>query len=119
MAEQAPEPINLALIEGAAVDPSRMHPLRAGEMARHIKAALLHLHAAERIAEGADIEVVHALRDERSPGHLFFNADATLQELDAWAIQTAYANNVAGVYDGTEHWCHAPGGTLPTTGLRI
>lgn len=117
--QETGELITLALMTAARVRGPRMHPLRAGEMARHIKAALFHLHAAEQIADDCDIPVTHAAGDEESPGHLFWNANATMQELDAWAIGTVHVNGVAGVYDGTEHWCQEPGGRLPTTGLRI
>jgi hypothetical protein len=119
VSEEADELITLTLMTAVRVPGARMHPLRAGEMARHIKAALFHLNAAEQIADDCDVPVVHATSDEESPGHLFWNANATVQELDSWAISTVHVNGVAGVYDGTEHWCQEPGGRLPTTGLRI
>jgi hypothetical protein len=121
MAEQMPTSsilTRLSLISGTNVEPARMHLARAGEMARHIKAALFHLNEADRIAESAGIDVVYAMADEMTAGHLLTNARDTMQELDSWASRTVHASNVIGVYDGTERWCHAPGGALPTTGLR-
>jgi hypothetical protein len=90
------------------------HNARA--LARHVKAALLHLRQAEDIAELAGIDLDASEFDVPEAG-LFRSPGDAAQDLDLWASRNARAQGAApaGTYQHTERWCHAPGGALPDT----
>ena len=98
---------------------SRGRPLNentsyAQALARHVKAALLHLREAEKIAEAAGTGLDASEHDVPEAGLFRAAGDAT-QDLDLWASCNARAQGAspAGTYRHTGRWCHAPGGTLP------
>jgi len=86
----------------------------AQALARHVKAALLHLRQAEDIAELAGIDVDASEHDVPEAG-LIRAAGNAVEDLDLWAISNARAQGAApaDTYQHTERWCHAPGGALP------
>jgi hypothetical protein len=86
----------------------------AQALARHVKAALLHLRQAEKIAEPACVDLGASEHDVPEAGLFRAAGDAT-QDLDLWASCNARAQGAspAGIYRHTERWCHAPGGALP------
>jgi len=86
----------------------------AQALARHVKAALLHLRQAEKIAEAAGTDLDASEHDAPEAGLFRAAGDAT-QDLDLWASCNARAQGAspAGTYRHTERWCHGPGGALP------
>jgi len=86
----------------------------ARALARHVKAALLHLRAAEDLAELAGIDIYASEHDVPAAG-LIRAAGEALEDLDAWAVNNASASHAerAETYAHTERWCHAEGGSLP------
>lgn len=83
-------------------------------LARHVKAALLHLRQAEDLAELAGVDI-HASEHDVSVAGLIRAAGGAVQDLDMWAIGNARAHGAAPAetYAHTENWCHAEGGSLP------
>lgn len=105
------------LVDGSRVPAHVMPTEQAVMLARHAKAALMHLTTAEGLARDAGIDLDGPTRPH-SPGHqlaaLFGSALDTVEELDAWAINNARHNGgTHATHAGTEQWCHRPGGTLP------
>jgi hypothetical protein len=88
----------------------------ARALARHVKAALLHLRQAEDIAELAGIDLYAGEHSVPAVG-MFRAAGEAVDDLDSWTINNARAQGVApaDTYMRTERWCHAPGGALPDT----
>jgi hypothetical protein len=86
----------------------------AQALARHVKAALLHLRQVERLAELAGIDIDASEHQVPEAGLLRAAGDAT-QDLDLWTSGNAHARGAsrAGTYRHTELWCHAEGGSLP------
>jgi hypothetical protein len=86
----------------------------AQALARHVKAALLHLRQADRLAELAGIDIDASEHQVPEAGLLRAAGDAT-QDLDLWTSGNAPARGAsrAGTYRHTERWCHAEGGSLP------
>jgi hypothetical protein len=88
-------------------------------IARHAKAALLHLSAAETTAEAHGVDLYGGTPLAR----VWRDARDAAEALDGWAINNAGANGVPGrgkpgyPYAGTERWCHRPGGVLPVSPL--
>jgi hypothetical protein len=88
----------------------------AQALARHVKAALLHLRQAEDIAELAGIDLCASEHDVPAAG-MFRVAGEAVDDLDLWTINNGRAHGAAPAetYQHTERWCHAPGGALPDT----
>ncbi|WUI01947.1 hypothetical protein OHR68_09090 [Spirillospora sp. NBC_00431] len=96
---------------------------QARQIGRHAKAALLHLVAADRLAEDAGLNL---LADDggwcgfvtgggSGPARAFRAALDAAEQLDEWAIGNAHVCGAGTVtYGGTERWCHSKGGVLPT-----
>jgi len=85
-------------------------------VARHVKAALMHLSTAVWAAAGAGVDV----DGEGTPGILTRAATDAVEDLDQWAIGLAEAAGVVHTaYAGTERWCAIPGGVLPTTPAEV
>jgi hypothetical protein len=84
---------------------------QAAALARHIKAALLHLRQAEDIAAAAGIDI----DDGNDTARLIRTAGEAAEDLDLWAVNNARGHGAAPAetYQHTERWCHAPGGTCP------
>lgn len=84
---------------------------QAAALARHIKAALLHLRQAEDIAAAAGIDIDGG----NDTARLIRAAGEATEDLDLWAINNARGHGAdpAQTYQHTERWCHAPGGQLP------
>jgi hypothetical protein len=99
-------------VSGSGQIPDPAHNARA--LARHVKAALLHLRQAEKIAEMAGVDLDASEHDVPAAG-LFRTAGEAVEDLDLWTINNARAQGAASAdtYQHTERWCHAPGGTLP------
>jgi hypothetical protein len=73
-------------MNGSSQVPVVIH--NAGALARHAKAALLHLRQAERIAEAAGIDL-DASGHEVPEAGLFRAAGDAAQDLDLWASRNA------------------------------
>jgi len=86
----------------------------AEALARHVKAALLHLRAAEDLAVRAGIDVDASRHDAPEAG-LIRDAGEAVEDLDLWAIGYAQASGAdrRETYQDTGSWCHARGGSLP------
>lgn len=86
----------------------------AQALARHVKAALLHLRQAEDLAELAGIDVYASEHDVPAAG-LIRAAGEAVEDLDMWAIGNSRGQGAvpAVAYGETERWCHAEGGSLP------
>ena len=86
----------------------------AQALARHVKAALLHLRQAEDIAERSGIDLYASKHDVPAAG-LIRAAGEAVEDLDMWAIGNARAHGAAAdeTYAHTGRWCHAEGGALP------
>jgi hypothetical protein len=86
----------------------------AQALARHAKAALLHLRQAERLAELAGVDI-DASEHDVPPSGLIRAAGEAAEDLDLWASSNARTSGaVPGeTYTHTERWCHAEGGSLP------
>jgi hypothetical protein len=95
---------------GAASHP----PAYAQAFARHVKAALLHLRAAEDLAALAGIDVDASEHDVPAAG-LIRAAGEAVEDLDTWAINNASASRAEReeTYAHTGNWCHTEGGSLP------
>jgi len=80
----------------------------ARALARHVKAALLHLHAAGDLAELAGTGIYASEHDVAAAG------DA-VEDLDMCAIGNARSRGAAPAetYAHTERWCQCEGGSLP------
>ncbi|HEX6359548.1 hypothetical protein [Actinophytocola sp.] len=104
------------LVDGGQVPPATMATDEATMVARHVKAALMHLVNAEEIAERAGVDLIASPLGS-GPAYdlaaLWGAAYDTCAELDSWAIATARRNGARDAYDGTSRWCHKPGGRLP------
>ena len=87
----------------------------AQALARHVKAALLHLRQAEGIAKLAGIDIYGGNEVAR----LIRAAGEATEDLDLWAINNARGHGAdpKETYRQTERWCHAPGGELPGNDL--
>jgi hypothetical protein len=87
----------------------------AQALARHAKAALLHLRQAERLAGLAGIDIDASEHDVSEAG-LICAAGEAAEDLDLWANGNARANGAQPreTYTHTERWCHAEGGSLPS-----
>jgi hypothetical protein len=99
-------------LAGAAL-PDSAHNARA--LARHVKAALLHLRQAEKLAELAGIDLDASEHDVPEAG-LIRAAGEAVEDLDLWTINNASTTQGAAsadTYRHTDRWCHAPGGTMP------
>jgi hypothetical protein len=96
--------------------PARDSVHNARALARHVKAALMHLRQAEDIAELAGIDLYASEHDVPAAG-MFRAAGDALDDLDLWTINNARAQGAlpADTYQRTERWCHAPRGALPDT----
>jgi hypothetical protein len=85
----------------------------AQALARHVKAALLHLRQAERLAElaGVDIDASEHVPE----AGLIRAVGEAVEDLDLWAINNARASGAdrRETYAHTERWCQAEGGSLP------
>jgi hypothetical protein len=103
----------LRRLTGSAVPPTPvLSTAEARQLARHVKAALKHLRAAERIAEDAGVDLAtepygnHASR-------VLVAAAAAVEDADLWALRTADANGCdTGTWAGAR-WCDQPDGALP------
>jgi hypothetical protein len=86
----------------------------AQALARHVKAALMHLRQAENLAELAGIDIDASEHDVPAAGLLRAAGEAA-EDLGTWAIANAHASGAAPAetYKHTESWCHAEGGSLP------
>lgn len=90
----------------------------ATELARHVKAALLHLHRAEALAEDHGIDPL-AARHADPAGALLREVGEHASRLDDWAINTAVTSGAprrgqpGHPYASVDRWCHTPGGVLP------
>jgi hypothetical protein len=86
----------------------------AQALARHVKAALMHLRQAEDLVELAGVDIYASERDVPAAG-LIRAAGEVTEDLDTWAINNARASGAASAetYAHTERWCHAKGGSLP------
>jgi hypothetical protein len=86
----------------------------AQALARHVKAALLHLRKDEKIAAAAGVDLDASEHDMPEAG-LFRAAGNAAQDLDLRASCHARAQGAspAGTYRHTGRWCHVPGGALP------
>jgi hypothetical protein len=98
------------------IDPENIEPVlmdRDAAMlaARHVKAALMHLHAARDVLDAT----VADLYDAFSPlAELFRRADDAMQDADLWAINNAARNGCGReTYKTTDRWCHREGGEFP------
>ncbi len=87
----------------------------AQALARHAKAALLHLRQAEQFAKLAGVDIDASAHDVPAVG-LIRAAGEAVEDLDVWAVGNARASGAATAqtYAHTERWCHADGGSLPT-----
>jgi hypothetical protein len=86
----------------------------AQALARHVKAALLHLRQVEDLAMFAGIDIYASAHDVPAAG-LIRAAGEAAENLDLWTINNARAAGAdpADTYAHTERWCHVPGGSLP------
>ena len=110
------------LVDGSTVAAHPMPTEQAMTLGRHVKAALMHLSEAERIAADAGIDITGPGIPSQ-PGYdlaaLFGSALDTTEELDGWAVNNARANGGGrATYAHTERWCHTPGGALPDASLQ-
>jgi hypothetical protein len=85
-----------------------------GALARHVKAAIVHLRQAERIAGLAGVGLDASEHEVREAGLFRAAGDAT-EDLDLRACGNARAQaaSPAGTCQHTQRWWHAPGGALP------
>jgi hypothetical protein len=91
--------------------PARMDTDAARQIARHTKAALMHLVTAQQLAEQAGLDVLA----DGGAAALFRAALDAVEDLDLWTINTAYASGAGReTFAHTERWCQAPDGRLPT-----
>jgi hypothetical protein len=83
----------------------------AQALARHVKAALLHLRRAEDIAEQAGIDIYGG----NDTARLIRSAGEATEDLDLWAANNARSHGAppAETYPHAGRWCHAPAGSLP------
>jgi hypothetical protein len=73
--------------------PAAMGQAQARQLARHVKAALLHLHAAETIAIQARVDLLADDRPwENEPARVLLGASEAVEAADTWAIRNADAN---------------------------
>jgi hypothetical protein len=86
----------------------------AQALARHVKAALLHLRVAEDLALRAGIDVDASRHDAPEAG-LIRDAGQAVENLDTWTTGYAQASGAyrRETYRDTGSWCHARGGSLP------
>jgi hypothetical protein len=86
----------------------------AQALARHVKAALLHLRQAEDLAMMAGVDIYASGHDVPAAG-LIRAASEAVEDLDLWTINNARPSGAgpADTYPHTEQWCQAPGGSLP------
>ena len=86
----------------------------AQALARHVKAALMHLRQAENLAELAGIDIDASEHDVPAAGLIRAAGEAS-EDLDTWVIANAQVSGAAPAetYEHTESWCHAEGGSLP------
>jgi hypothetical protein len=86
----------------------------AQALARHVKAALLHLRQAQDLAEPAGIDI-YASEHDVPAASLIRTAGEAVEDLDTWAIGNARAHGAADAetYAYSECWCHAEHGSLP------
>lgn len=98
---------------------------QACRLARHVKAALLHLVTADQLAETAGVDMLgvddgwsgYVTGDGLGPARAFRAALEAAEELDDWAIGNAGACGAGSeTHVGTERWCQAEGGVLPLDG---
>jgi hypothetical protein len=90
------------------------NPQYAQALARHVKAALLHLRQAEDLAELAGVDLDASAHDVPEAG-LIRAAGEAVEDLDMWAVNYARMAGAAPAvtYQHTERWCQAEGGHLP------
>ncbi|GLW11097.1 hypothetical protein Misp01_62250 [Microtetraspora sp. NBRC 13810] len=85
----------------------------ARQLARHAKAALLHLGCLAKLAAAAGLDPA---ADDRAAGPhaLIRTVRGLAADLDVWATGHAYARGAGEeTLARTERWCHTPGGVLP------
>ncbi|MBB2749206.1 UNVERIFIED_ORG: hypothetical protein FHR35_009119 [Microbispora rosea subsp. rosea] len=93
--------------------PAPMSMVQARQLARHVKAALLHLRAAEVIADEAGVDLDGELPWGNGPGRLLRTASNAVEEADTWAIRNASANGCGDETWRVTRWCSQPDGALP------
>lgn len=106
-------------------------------IARHVRAAEMHIGTGRRIAEDYGVPIERRRSYDSSPGPLADAVDRIwegLHQFHQWADRTAVASGVVPVepgyfqqteqqkaaertlYPGDDQWCHAPGKTMPQPG---
>jgi hypothetical protein len=89
----------------------------ARQLGRQVKAALLHLAAAEDIADAAGVDLISPVSPDPGPAPLFRTARDAVEDLDLWTINNAGSNGAGrATYVRTQQWCQTPGGILPVGG---
>ncbi|MFI7637696.1 hypothetical protein [Nonomuraea sp. NPDC049400] len=88
-----------------------MTRIQARQLARHIKAALLHLRAAQGIACQAGAGLL-AEAWENVPAQILLGASQAVEAADAWAIRNAAADGCGKETWGVQRWCSEPDGAL-------
>ncbi|MEQ4724455.1 hypothetical protein [Nonomuraea sp. B19D2] len=89
-----------------------MTRVQARQLARHVKAALLHLRAAEDIARRAGVDLL-ADPWENEPARVLLGASEAVDAADTWAIRNAAANGCGEETWRVQRWCSQPDGALP------
>ncbi|WP_188196259.1 hypothetical protein [Nonomuraea sp. SYSU D8015] len=91
-----------------------MGKVQARHLAGHVKAAPLHLRAAETIAMQAGVDLLTTERPwENEPARVLLGASDAVEAADTCAIRTADANGCGEETWRVQRWCGEPDGALP------
>lgn len=101
-------------------DPPTAIPMgtdQAAAIARHTRAALLHIGRALTLAAAAGVDLT-ASDHAPGPARVLNRAYNGVGDVDHWAVRMAMrAGAGAETWEGTDDWCHTDGGVLPVTSV--
>jgi hypothetical protein len=101
-------------LTGTAKPPTAsMSTVQARQLARHLKAALLPLRAADDIAEPACIDLDADPDYGNNICRVLRGASEAVEDADIWATRNAAANGCGEETWAGERWCSEPDGALP------